>query len=320
MVLLNGLNYDYTNQQSTKITAQIGTGSTEIKVENTEGFANNDYFVIDPGTEKSEIIKITTVTANLTFTTAAAKFKHEIGARLYRLPYNQMKFYYCSTATGTYTYITDSAKEMQYTNIFTNYSYASGTAALYYKRTFYNATTTVESDIAEADYWQTGDEELYITPEELRTLLQFGKNDYPNPEDMFTIIKTAQRKINLDVSTSNSDILYLASFLLSKSMVMRALATKAVSKGYITINVEGRNITKAHQELVLEAENTMKEYQAFIRDNGRTEVSSTNFMNDTTIISPEVRQKYIDNWTGTQNGIDADYPYTQYYGRRSRLR
>jgi hypothetical protein len=40
---------------------------------------------------------------------------------------------------------------MDYADIFTVYSYAAGTSAMYYKRTFYNSTSTVESDVALSD-------------------------------------------------------------------------------------------------------------------------------------------------------------------------
>lgn len=320
MVLLSGLNYNYASQQMTILTAQIGIGSTIIKVQNTEGFVDDDYFVIDPKSENAEIIKITTKDDDFTFTSAAAKFKHAIGTKLFRLPYNQMRFYDCADAFGTYLLIVGSTTEMSYANIFTNYNYPSGSGALYYKRTFYNETTLVESEIAEADYWQTNDEKLYISPEELRVFLQFDENDYPNPKDMASLIKIAQKQIDLDVNTSNPNILYLASMMLSKFYVLRALATKSLAKGYISINVDGRNITKASQELVLDAENTLKEYQAFVRNNTRSETGQTNFMDDTTLVDPETRAAIIDNWTGTSNAMQEGYPQGNLYGTRRRLR
>jgi len=319
MVLLSGLNYDYASQQRTILTQQVGDGSTTLKVENTEGFAAADYIVIDPKTEKSEIIKITTNDDDLTLTVAASKFKHEVGAQIYRLPYNQMKFYSAAAAAGTYTVIAASTTDMTYAGLYTNYPYPTGTSALFYKRTLYNETTAVESDVAEADYWQTSDEGTYITPEELRVYMQFDKNDYPSPEDMATIIKLAQKQIAVDVNSSDQNILILASFMLSRSYVLRALASRSLSKGYITINVDGRNITKAYQELVLEAENTFKEYEKFVRDNTRSEVGSTNFMDDTSVVDPETRKAYIDNWTGTQDAIDRTYP-NNLFGSRRRLR
>ena len=155
----------------------------------------------------------------------------------------------------------------------------------------------------------------YITPEELRVFLQFDKNDYPTPSDMEFFIKISEAKITLELDSSDTNILMLSSLMLSKAFVLRGLATRSVGKGYITINAEGRNITKAYQELVLEAENVESEYKEFIRNIGRRETTKTNFMTDTTAISNETRQRFIDVLSGTQNAIDSGTTDKRQYGR-----
>ena len=318
MVLLKGLNYDFSGQEVTTLASANAAAAVGLTVVNTAGFANSDYLVIDPLTDIAEIVKITTVTDNTALVVPAMKFAHTAGTKLYRLPYNQMKFYTSTTVDGTYTVIAASTTEMDYSTIYTNYTYAAATSGLYYKRTFYNATTADESDIDLAAYWTPSEEDLYITPEELRVLLQFGENDYPNPNDMKTFINFAQTKVDLDVSSTNTGILKIATFLLAKYYIMRGLASKSISKGYITINAEGRQITKAFQELVLEGENTYQEYKEFIKSNLMDEVTSTNFMSDTTIISDVVRQQFIDIMTGTQNAMDWDAFNNKKYGRITR--
>ena len=104
---------------------------------------------------------------------------------------------------------------------------------------------------------------------------------------------------------------------LAKSFVLRGLATKSVAKGYVTVNAEGRQITKSFQELVLEAENTEEEYKSFLINNGRTEVSKTDFFDDTTVIDNDTRQETIDLMTGTQNIMDHDAS-KRTFGRRKR--
>ena len=316
MVLLQGLNYDYSKEQTSELTYSIGRSGTALKVANTEGFSATDYLVLNPKTEKAEIVSITSVDNDVTLTISATKFAHQVGTRVFKLPYNQMRFYYCASADGTYTAIGSSETEMKFSEIYTNYVYGAGTSSLYYKRTFYNSTTTDESAIADADYWQTSDEQYYITPDEMRVLMQFGERDYPSNQDMRTFLGLSHRQLGLDLETTNPDILYIAAFLLTKHFVLRGLASRSISKGYITVNVEGRNVTKAYQEIVLEAENAMKEYQNFIRKTFTDEVGSTNFMSDTTLIDSATRQEYIDNWTGTQNAMDMES--TKYYGRTSR--
>ena len=323
MVLLRGLNYDYSVQQNSQLTAALVSGSgTAVAVDNTEGFAINDYILINPREETAEIAKVAAVPSDVSLsTTSTLKFAHSNNEWVYRLPYNQMVFYECDTVSGTYTAITSgSITEMSFTDVFTTNEYEDGDADYYFKRIFKNETTGSVSDIDLSESWQTNDELFYVTPAEMRTLLQLGPNDPPSPADMATILTLAQDNVDLDVNSSSSTILRIALFLKGKSDILRALGTKALSKGYITINIEGRQITKAWQELVLEAENTTQEYNKFILNNGnRTEVTKTDFLDDTTAISSTTRREVLDLWQGTQNIIDLESYARTTYGRKRRL-
>jgi len=318
MVLLEGLNYDYSGQETSFLIEKIGIGETTLQVDNTEGFTDDDYLILDPGNEICEIVRINAVvSSNQSLTITATKFAHEANVKVYRTPYNKMHFYESSTATGTYSLIVGSETEMTFATKHTNFS--GGTAGYYYKRIFYNDTSSATSLLSDTVYWQTDDEELYITPEELRIMLQFGENDYPNKEDLRFIIRVAMKKITLDLDTSNENILFIATMLLAKTYTLRGLASRSVSKGYVHINAEGRSITKAYQELVLAAENTFQEYKEFIVANNRTEAQSTQFMDDTTMINSWTRAEIIGMMQGQTNAVDFQYGYRNnfWFGRRS---
>jgi 2-oxoglutarate dehydrogenase E1 component len=60
-----------------------------------------------------------------------------------------------------------------------------------------------------------------------------------------------------------------------------------------------------------------EEYKNFLINNARKEVSKTNYLTDTTIISSLNRQEIIDLLTGTQNVMDYD-SYKRSVGRRRR--
>lgn len=314
MSLLKGLNFDYSGQESTVLTAEIGNGSVTVKVLNIAGFSADDYILINPKTETAEILLISSGTGTDTLTVSASSFKHSPGEKVYRLPFNQMKFYKASSADGSYSAISGATVDMMYQDNWTRFDYGSGSSADYYKRTFYNENSGAESDISLADYWQTSDEELYITPQELRSLMQFTENDFPRGSDMVEQIKLAQRKIGLDVSSSNPDVLFIATFLLSKAYVLKALASRSLSKGYITVNVEGRSITKAYQELVLESENVMQEYYTFINTQLTSEVSMTTYIGD--VVDADTLQDIKDRLYGINNAISQQS--NSYWGFRTR--
>jgi len=317
MVTLHGINYDFSQQSATKLVEDTIAGSTTLNVENTEDYAINDYLIIASGTEIAEIVQITAeVTSDTILTVSATKFEHLRKVEIYRTPYNEMNFYQCDIIGGTYTFIRGT--EMTFDNATTSLDHNTAITNYYYKRTFYNDTTAAESDIGLSIPWQLEEDGHYITEEELRTFLIFGPNDYPSREDMTFFIKIASKQINLDVDSTDPNVLFIASLLLSKSYVMRGLATKSISKGYIQVNAEGRTITKSYQEMVLEAENVFQEYKAFILMNGRQEVSSTNFLSNTANISSITRQDIIDMMNGVSDAVDLQnqYRHSSFWSRR----
>jgi len=320
MVLLRGENYDYSGQQKSFLTTAPSAADEALIVENTAGFADDDYIIIAPSTERTEIVRVNAaVSSDTSITITALKFAHYVKDEIFRTNYNQMKFYECATATGTYVDIASSTTEMDYSTNFTNYDDPTATADYYYKRTFINETTAAESDIALSQYWQIDDEDLYATPEELRMFLQFDEQDYPSESDMRFFIKIAQSRITLDVSSSDTTVLFISTLLLSKYYVLRGLATKSVAKGYIQVMAEGRTITKAYQELVLESENVYQEYKEFILSTGRQEVTKTNFMDDTTMIDSWTRADIIGLMNGQTDAVDFQQDYRfSYFGRNRR--
>jgi len=315
MVTLQGANFDCSNQVFTKLSTAVIATDTVLTVESTTGFAADDYIILDINNEEAEIVKIATVDSITQLTVSAVVQAHAVNAKIIRTPYNQMKFYECATATGTYTLVTASTIDMDYSQQYTNFPYPTGDADYYFKRTFYNETSAVESDIALANYWQTDDEQYLITADEIRRFIQFDENDYPSKADYRFFISLASDKLSLDSDTVTGSFARLAMFYLTKWFVFRALASRSLAKGYITINAEGRNITKATQELVLEAENTIGEYRELLINNDRTEVTSTKFMDNRDLVSAETEQKIKDIMTGTQNAMD----FQQDYGRKRRI-
>jgi len=314
MVLIKGQNYDISNQQNTVLTADAHSGDTEIFVENNDGFSVDDYIVMNPFNEVTEIVKISTSTNNKITLATALLFNYAEKAKIYKTPYNQMKFYSATTSSGTYT--ARATTDIMYDQPFTEYEYAAGTADLYYKVTFYNETTTTETDIDSSTYFQVSVDDTYVTPREMMIYLQFA-NGVIEISEMKEIIKLAEMKVDLDVSSSNASVLKISSFLLSKHYILNALASKAISTGYIIATVEGRTVTKSHTELKKDAESALMEYNDFLIANARTEVSKTGFLGD---ISSETRQQIIDVMTGAQDGLDYEDHYLFSYGPRFRRR
>lgn len=56
---------DYSLMQKTTLTKEYASGSTGVIVLNSAGFSANDYVVIgDPGSDKAEIVQISTISSH----------------------------------------------------------------------------------------------------------------------------------------------------------------------------------------------------------------------------------------------------------------
>lgn len=147
---LRAINPDLSEAQKTLIATAVAASATVITVKNTNGFANADYFQIgETGAEKTEIAKITTVTAPTSFAvTTALRFAHGVDVPIYKIDYNQARFYRSTDGGTVYSLLT--TVDITPDNKVTIYEDTTATATYYYKHTLYNATTSGASDYSQA--------------------------------------------------------------------------------------------------------------------------------------------------------------------------
>lgn len=82
---------DYALSEITLTDGALSKGATSFDVINSDGFATDDYILIeDIGNERAEVKQITI--SDNTFTVAALGFNHDNKTKIYRLQYNQVKF------------------------------------------------------------------------------------------------------------------------------------------------------------------------------------------------------------------------------------
>lgn len=134
----------------TYLTDDVSASATSSTVENNSAFNANDYVLFGrPRDEKTEIIKLTSVTGNTTFGhTTGPVFDHDARTPVYEIKYNQAKIYRATSQTGTYSLIAtvDLTPDEQYTE----YDDTAGSATSWYKIKYYNETTEGLSDYSAA--------------------------------------------------------------------------------------------------------------------------------------------------------------------------
>jgi len=217
-------------------------------------------------------------------------------------PWDTTIIYRSSTYDGTYTKITSVALPK------TEYFDPDGSITDYYKIAYYDSMQDVTG--SQSDFFQAQvsnrvvTSTLYVTPSEVRRFMVFDKSDPPSDEEMLRIIESAhipleQDKGNIDPEKEPQKVKFLA-MLISSSFVCRSLAAKSISKGYISINLEGVNVNKA-----FDAFNLMSDrfYQLYLDQLAKdtTDFVFTKFLGD---VSIDVESEIRDIMNGVSDGRD----------------
>jgi hypothetical protein len=127
-------------QETTRITERIASAGTTLTVKNTEGLSALDYIVLGQiGSEKTEIVKITTVDSNTQLTIGATKFAHSVDDVVSYTPYNQIRFASATTIAGTKTQ-QGAATDLEVDDLVTEVNLTSVTSGYVFAR-YYNSTT-----------------------------------------------------------------------------------------------------------------------------------------------------------------------------------
>ena len=160
----------------TRLSADVAASATSSTVENYDGFATNDYIVFGKlAEEKSEIVKLTSVTANVTLGhTTGPVFAHSARTLVSQIKYNQVKVYSSSSETGTYALLTTASLDVDQTQTF--YDDTTGDSDTWYKVKYYNSTTTTLSSYSDA-VQGTG-----YTEDSLRSMVDEVLGDFGDPD------------------------------------------------------------------------------------------------------------------------------------------
>lgn len=183
MKLIYAPTEDFIRLAGSKLSADVAAGSSvTLAVYGNEGMSQNDYVVIgQEGTDTCEIQKISaSVTPGTAITVGTLIFAHkqEDPVRVFR--YNQRKFYGATSQGGDYTELTSSGspKTIQVNDPQgTSLEYTGDEGYTYFKSTYYNSTTTDETDIGDSVGMLADESVRYCSLEAIRR--QAGLTDNP---------------------------------------------------------------------------------------------------------------------------------------------
>lgn len=145
-MLVTAYNPTLEELEKTYLDKAIAAGTTTLNVKNASNFANNDRILIgEMGREKSEIVTVSATTDD-TITTGATLYSHNADAPIYRLRYDQVKFYRSTTGSdGTYSLLSTVDMDVDQAELTTLYDDTTGVSTYYYKVAYYHSISTLES-------------------------------------------------------------------------------------------------------------------------------------------------------------------------------
>lgn len=169
MQILSAPTEDSILTELTYLSDDVAVGSNSLSVENAQGFAMDDYIVIERvRSEVAEVIKIASVSDNTITLSAGVSFVHKNGTRVQKILFNQRKFYRASSKTGAYTLLGTKPIEVDRPDG-TFYEDTTGTSSHWYKATYYNSNAPgLETDLVDAIACKAAESEHYTSLWDIR--------------------------------------------------------------------------------------------------------------------------------------------------------
>lgn len=192
---------DFIKLERTTLDADASAGSNvSLTLVNNNGMASDTFIVIGlEGSEKAELEKINdTVVAGTTVRVATLLRDHKKGEPVTVYRFDKRKFYGATSETGSYTELTSDGSpaaiqvdDPQGTRL--EYSLSTYT---YFKATYYNSVSTLETDIADSDAVLADESKRYTSLYAIRKMAGFTENPFITDGRIEAKRKQAENEIN----------------------------------------------------------------------------------------------------------------------------
>lgn len=199
----NFSNNNIINGSNTQLTSQIASGVSSLPVQDVDDFSNSGYALIgNKGSGTSELLQVGTITtATAIPLTSATVQQHQQYDPVFPLFGNQLRIYRAADA-GLGAQPPDSSFSsiatinIDYSEPTTVYTDSTGGGGYWYKFTYYNQTTTAETDIGSATAARGNFTVNYCSLDEIRRRAGFQYAPYITDNMIDDARQYAQDEIN----------------------------------------------------------------------------------------------------------------------------
>lgn len=200
MQVLVAATEDFIKRERTVLTGIAAAGSSvSVPVANTDGYATNQYVVIGlEGSSQAELTQITNVTGE-SIVVSLLKLTHQADEPVVGYRYNARKFYGSTTSGGSYNELTayGSPVTIQVNDpLNTILEYTGSEGYIYFKATYFNTTTSDETNISDATETLADESLRYTSIYSIRKQAGLQDNPYITDGDIEVYRKRAENEIN----------------------------------------------------------------------------------------------------------------------------
>lgn len=205
MQTLNLPNYKASNiLQATRLTAITPKASAVLAVQNNAGFIGGDFIILGtPGAETTELLTVSTITDGATITpTASTVFDHPAYESISKLFGSQIKVYRAPNVTGlppdisTFVFIDGATVNLDIDRAYTQYTDSAGGSGYWYRFTYFNPTTSAETNLSDSNAVRGGSVGDYCSIEDIRGEAGFANAPYITGTKIDGKRQAAQAEIN----------------------------------------------------------------------------------------------------------------------------
>lgn len=150
-MIVSAFNPETLDLEKTYLSTTQDEGDTALAVKNNDRFAVDDYILVgEMGGENSEIRQVTAVDpAKLTITTDALLFDHNSDTPIYKMEFNQVRFYRRTSEGATPTLQTTVDLDVDNEDSITRWDDPNALTSYWYQYAWYNSETDDESEMAD---------------------------------------------------------------------------------------------------------------------------------------------------------------------------
>ena len=189
-------------KEQTRLSHKVDAGATALPSTNVQGFATGDLALVGlRGDDASETVTIDAgVTTGSIPVTSALKREHVAYEYVTKLFGDKMRIYRASNVDGNqpgdgaFTLLT--TLDIDFDQMSTEYTDASGGADYWYKFTYFNSVTQSETALADSNSARGGGGDNYVSLIDIRKEAGFEFASYVPEEDIDAARKAAQAEVN----------------------------------------------------------------------------------------------------------------------------